>query len=113
MSRDTKIKLSWFTGISLSIGLILVVSLMGSSTPPTREITLVAKNMGFYLAGETKVNPTLVFHQGERVLVNFINHDKGVIHDLLFPQFEISTGKVRYKKSAQLTLQFNDQGQFE
>jgi len=115
MSRETKIKLSWFTGTSMVIGLIALAFLTGFSNDPTREITLVAKQMGFYLNGDTdtEVNPTLTFQPGETILVNFINEDLGMIHDVLFPEFGISTGGVGYGESVQFTIQPSHEGQFD
>jgi Copper binding proteins, plastocyanin/azurin family len=48
---------------------------------PTRELTLVARDMKFYLAGDPTPNPRLVLRQGELVRVTLQNDDPGMAHD--------------------------------
>jgi len=50
---------------------------------PDREITLVARDMAFFLPGDPTPNPTLRLAAGETVRLTLVNLDRGMRHDLV------------------------------
>lgn len=113
MSKDTKIKLSWAAVVgSLALLFISLFTLGFRQTAPALEIRLVAKGMAFFVEGESQPNPDLYIPPGKKVLLTFINQDRGIDHDVVFPQFEVSTGKVKFGESALLELKPRTVGEF-
>ena len=49
---------------------------------PAREITLHARDMAFFLPGDTTPNPTLRVAAGEELRFTLVNDEPGVQHDL-------------------------------
>jgi len=71
---------------ALALLMILVVLAPALSKTPSREITLVVRDMAFYLEGDSKTpNPTLEIKAGERVRVTLRNQDRGITHDFAVP----------------------------
>jgi plastocyanin len=58
----------------------LVPSSAGQQREP-REVTLVARNMTFYVSGDSTPNPTIRLTAGENVRVVLRNEDAGIEHD--------------------------------
>ena len=52
-----------------------------SSTQPVREITLIARDMTFFLGDDPTPNPRLVLQHGEQVRLVLRNDDPGMTHD--------------------------------
>jgi copper binding plastocyanin/azurin family protein len=50
--------------------------------PEPRTVTLLARDMSFYLPGDTTPNPRLIVGRGERVRFVLRNEQQGVPHDL-------------------------------
>ena len=50
---------------------------------PALEITVRAREMAFYVDGQTTPNPTLTLPPARRVRLTFVNEDIGVDHDLV------------------------------
>jgi len=101
MSKETKRKLSWLAVICMTLSLFVLAFTMGFRNPErVREMTLVAKEMAFYLEGSNLPNPPLMFHIGEEVRIRFINQDFGMLHDVAFNELGVATGKVRYGEEA-------------
>lgn len=65
------------------------ISLRASA--PEIELTLIARDMAFYLEGDPTPNPTIRLERGRKVSILFINEDQGVQHDLLLPDLGLST----------------------
>ena len=109
MSKQTKRKLSVLAALSMACGLAFLLLATGFRTPPPdREITLIAKEMAFYLEGKGQANPVLTFAPGLRVRLHFLNRDPGMVHDLVLPDFKVSTGAIPYGGEA--FLEFNARG---
>jgi plastocyanin len=75
-------------GSVLVVGLAIAVAaaVAGASTErsaPEREITLIVRDMAFFLPDSNRVNPTLSVAPGERVRIRLVNEEAGVLHDLL------------------------------
>lgn len=114
MSKETKRKLSLLALGSLTIGLSLLFFSLGfRDLAPTRTLTLVAKDMAFYLEGLSEVNPTLELVSGEKVRLHFINRDRGIEHDLVLPQLALHTGKISFGESAVLEFRSAELGWFD
>jgi len=66
--------------------LLLVALLPAVSSTPTREVTLVAKGMAFYLEDDLKTpNPIIDLKAGQKVRIVVKNEDRGLTHDLAVP----------------------------
>lgn len=114
MSKEIKRKLSFLAGSSFMFGFFLLLFTVGFRSPESiKEVTLVAKEMAFYFEGSDLPNPTLKFQKGDHVRIHFINQDPGIAHDVVFPTWNISTGKVNFGDQAQIELKVTSAGQFE
>jgi plastocyanin len=74
------------TALLVALSVAIAAGLAGASAgarPPERELTLVARDMGFYLPNGDQPNPTLRLAPGERVKVRLVNQEAGILHDLL------------------------------
>jgi len=71
------------TTISLSALLVagMTLALMAGASAPDHRITLVARDMTFYLLESEIANPTLMLAPGEEVRLTLINRDQGIDHD--------------------------------
>jgi hypothetical protein len=74
---------------------------ISAARPAPREIVLVARDMAFYLEGETTPNPTLHLRPGEEVRLTLINRDPGMRHDLAVASLGVATGALAGDGSAQ------------
>ena len=70
------------------VGLFLLLPLAATSTPVAREITLVTRDMAFYLEGDTRPNPTIRLQAGERVRFVLRNLDPGIDHNLAIDDWD-------------------------
>jgi hypothetical protein len=60
-----------------------------------RTITIVARDMSFYLPGESVKNPRLVAGRGELLRIVLKNDDPGMAHDLSFPSLGVASPMLR------------------
>jgi hypothetical protein len=65
------------------------ISLRASA--PDLELTVIARDMAFYLEGDPTPNPTIRLERNRRVRIHFINEDQGIQHDLLLPELNLAT----------------------
>ena len=74
------------TGVLLAgvvvVCLSILLPLTASTRPPVRDITLVARDMAFYLDGGSEPNPTIQVRTGETVQLTVLNRDPGLKHNL-------------------------------
>lgn len=56
----------------------------GAGVEP-RTITLVARDMWFFVPGDPTINPRLVVERGEEIRFVIVNDDPGMAHDLALP----------------------------
>ena len=77
------------------------------SNTPSRDITLVAKGMAFYLAGDPDTpNPTIEVRAGETIRLTFRNDDRGMTHDFAAPGIAgAAVDLVDWRESAVVTWQ--------
>jgi plastocyanin len=92
--------------IAAMAALMLLVALLPalSATPP-RQITLVAKDMAFYLENDLKTaNPTIDVKAGERVRIVVRNQDRGLTHDLAVPLASKVMKELTWNQSGQVVF---------
>ncbi len=70
-----------------------------------RTITLVARDMSFFVDGQPMENPRLVVERGELLRFVLVNDDPGMAHDLRLPSLGAATRLLKKSgMSAELTL---------
>ena len=62
--------------------LFLLLPLTASTRTAVRDITLVVRDMAFYLDGGSEPNPTIQVRTGETVQLTLLNRDPGLKHNL-------------------------------
>jgi plastocyanin len=77
----------------LAIGLAAAVMLprIVSSREGVRDVTLVVRNMTYYLEDGEDPNPSLRFTPGEQVRLTLRNEDRGMSHDFSIKAWGVST----------------------
>ncbi len=85
---------------AMAVLMILAVLAPALSKTPSREITLIAKDMAFYLESDLKTpNPTLDIKAGERVRITLRNQERGIIHDFAVPVLKKSLDQLGWNES--------------
>jgi plastocyanin len=85
----------------LVVGALLPVM----SKTPSREITLVARGMAFYLEGDPNTpNPTIRLSAGETVRVVLRNEDRGMTHDFAVPALDEALGATDWDETEDVTF---------
>ena len=84
----------------LVIGTLLPVL----SKTPSREVTLVARGMAFYVDGSAEPNPTIRLKAGETVRVVLRNEDRGITHDFAVPSLDEALEPINFNDVGTLTL---------
>jgi len=72
-----------FLALVAAGGVVLAVQAAVRSEP--RTVTLLARDMAFYLPGDPNPNPRLLVARGEEVRFVLRNGDAGIAHDLALP----------------------------
>ena len=65
-----------------AVSLFLWLPLTASTRTAVRDITLVVRDMAFYLDGGSEPNPTIQVRTGETVQLTLLNRDPGLKHNL-------------------------------
>jgi plastocyanin len=97
----------------VAAAVVLFVAVAGllpvMTKPRPREITLVARDMAFYLDGDGKTaNPVIEARVGETIRVVLVNRDRGVTHDFAVPAAEASTDAIDWNQSDEVTFDVPD-----
>ena len=71
------------------------VSALGAARPAHRQVTLVARDMAFYLPGDPTPNPILHLAPGETLEITLRNDDPGMTHDFAVGSLGISSPTLR------------------
>ena len=72
--------------LAVAVGVVLTVQAAVRPQPRTvRTVTLLARDMAFYLPGDPAPNPRLIVARGEEVRFVLRNEDRGIPHDLALP----------------------------
>jgi len=93
--------------IAVVTGVMLLAALLPAlSNTPTREVTLVAKGMAFYLERDLSTpNPTLEVKAGERLRVVLRNQDRGMTHDFAVPAVAAAMRGVGWNESGEVVFE--------
>ena len=96
--------------VAVVVGLLAVGALLTAVTrTPSREITLVARGMAFYLESDPAIpNPTITARSGERLRIVFRNEDRGMTHDLAVPTFGVATDLIDWNEDDAMTFDVPD-----
>ena len=91
--------------------LILLGALLPAleSGTPTREVTLIAKGMAFYLEGDpSTANPTIDVKAGERLRIVLHSQDRGMTHDFAVPAVAAGMNAIDWNESGEVVLDVPD-----
>jgi plastocyanin len=77
-------------------------ALMGENA---REITIVSRDMAFYIEGGSTANPVIEARAGETLRVVLKNRDRGMTHDFAVPSVDASTDPLRWNEHDEVTFQ--------
>jgi len=70
-----------------------------------REITLVARDMAFYLEADARsANPAIEVKPGETIRVVLKNRDRGITHDFAVPAVEAATDALAWNQQDAVTF---------
>jgi hypothetical protein len=89
----SRLQMLLLTGLLVGGGIAL--SVRASVRPEPRELTLIARDMAFYLPGDPTPNPTLVVSRGERVRITLRHEDPGMTHDFAVESQKVTTDALR------------------
>ena len=90
---------------ALAALMVMAVLAPALSKTPAREVTLVARNMAFYLESDPKTpNPTIEVKAGERVRIVLKNQDRGMMHDLAVPAVKKTLDLLEWNEADDLTF---------
>lgn len=71
---------------------------------PEREITLIAKDMTFYLEDDPTPNPVIEVRAGETVRLILKNRERGLVHDFAVPALRVATETLHFNEDAHITF---------
>ncbi len=91
------------------VGLSILLPMTVSTSAVVREITLVTRDMAFYLEGDTVPNPTIRLDAGEEVRFILRNLDPGVVHNLAIEGWKLATAYLDGDASATLRVRVPEQ----
>ena len=91
--------------VGMALLMVCIALVPALSNTPSREITLVVRNMAFYLESDPKTpNPTLDVRAGERVRIVVKNQERGIIHDLAVPAVDEALDPLGWNESDSMTF---------
>ena len=70
-----------------------------------RQVTIVAKDMAFYLEGDSTRNPAIEVRAGETLRIVLKNLDRGVTHDLAVPAADAATDVLKWNEHDEVTFE--------
>ena len=86
---------------------IAVIGLLPVTTKArAREVTLVAKDMAFYLEDDaTAANPVIETKAGETIRVVLLNRDRGMTHDFALPASDAVIEALQWNENGEVTFE--------
>ena len=85
---------------AMAVLMLLAMLAPALSKTPSREITLVVRDMAFYLDSDAHTpNPTLDIRAGERVRIVVRNQDRGMTHDFAVPILNEAIDQIGWNES--------------
>jgi plastocyanin len=95
---------------AVAVLFITIVGLLPVMTKArAREITLVAKDMAFYVEGDPTANPVLEVKAGETIRVVLLNRDRGMIHDFAVPAAHAAIDALDWNEEDDVTFEVPDE----
>lgn len=93
-------------GVAALAALMVFSALLPAmSSTPTRQITLVAQGMTFYVEGAPQApNPTIDVRAGERVRIELRNRDRGMTHDFAVPAAGVEMNAIDWNERDLVTF---------
>ena len=91
------------------VGLLVLLPMTASTGATAREITLVTRDMAFYLEGDPAPNPTIRLAAGEEVRLTLLNLDRGFKHNLAIDGWNIETVSLDADESTVVRIRAPDQ----
>jgi plastocyanin len=98
-----KISAKWVAAfaIAMVVGALLPVM----TETPAREITLVARDMAFYLEGDyAHPNPDIEVKAGEHVRIVLRNEERGMTHDFALPAASASVDLLEWNEQGEVSF---------
>lgn len=97
------------------VGLLPVMTLPLENAARAREITLVAKDMAFYLDSDLETaNPVIEARAGETIRVVLANRDRGMTHDFAVPASKAAIDALDWNEEDAVTFVVpDDPGTYE
>jgi hypothetical protein len=84
----------------MALLMILAVLAPALSKTPPREITLIVRDMAFYLESDPRTpNPALDMRAGERIRIRLRNQDRGITHDFAVPVLKKAVDEIDWNES--------------
>jgi plastocyanin len=95
------------------VGLVAVMVVVAGLLPVmtktrARAITLVAKDMAFYVEGGAEPNPILEVKAGETVRVLLRNRDRGMTHDFAVPSLKAEMDPIDWNEEDAIVFEAPD-----
>ena len=84
---------------------VTAAAMVAGATEPTHDITLVARDMAFYLPEGAQPNPPIEVAREEQVRLTLVNRDAGIDHDLAVASLDVETAAIP-GDGASATLEF-------
>ena len=72
---------------------------------PARQITLVARDMAFFVEGDSTANPVIEAKAGETIRVVLRNRDRGFTHDFAVPAADAATDTLNWNEEDDVTFE--------
>jgi plastocyanin len=90
---------------ALAVMMVLGALLPVMTTAPAREITLVVRDMTFYLDGDFEnPNPDIAVKAGESVRIVVRNEERGMTHDFTVPAIGAGVGPLGWREQGEVTF---------
>lgn len=89
----------------LTASMLVLTLLPALSSRPTREITLVARGMAFYLENDLRTpNPVIEARAGERIRLVLRNQERGMTHDFAVKDLDAAMNPIRWNESSDIVI---------
>ena len=98
------------TAMLLTICVAVGAFISATSRTPTREITLVVRDMAFYLESDPGTpNPRIEVRAGERVRVVLRNQERGMKHDFAIPALGVGLDPLTWDQRGEVIVHVPEQ----
>ena len=84
---------------------VTAAAMVAGASEPTHDITLVARDMAFFLPEGTTPNPAIEVAREEQVRITLVNRDAGIDHDLAVSSLGVESDAIP-GTGAQTTIEF-------